>query len=261
MLRVTRPTTRPQTPPKETFLRRALLTGLVVLSTLGVGWIWTSAVAEEPSASAEVATSGSSADPASDPGALSPATKDALLAALDDERRSRATYRAVIDRHGEVPPFARIVEAEGRHEAHLLDLFESYGLEAPADPWGEREIEVPDTVAGACREGVESEKANVALYERLLASEAVTQIDVRELFGRLRDMSRDHHLEAFTRCVERGGVGGPGMGHGRGPGGGMGRGGKAMGPGRARAGEGCGRAGGCEGGCSCGMCRLRATGR
>lgn len=195
---------------------------------------------------------------------LAPAAKDALLAALDDERRAQATYRALIARHGEVLPFARIVEAEGRHEAHLLDLFETYGLEAPTDPWPAREIEVPDAVTEACRQGIQSEKDNVALYDELLASEAIAQADIRELFGHLRDMSRDHHLVAFTRCAERGGGGGPGMGRGRGPGGAMGHGGMGQGmgkgQGRARAGEGCGD-GGCGGGCSCGVCRRRTEDR
>lgn len=254
MLRGTRSKTRRPTAPTDTFPRRGLylgLTGLAVVLALGVGGPWSSPVAEEPSSSAEATA---------EPGALGPSTRDALLAALDDERRSQATYRAVIDRHGEVLPFTRIVEAEGRHEAHLLSLFETYGLEAPADPWDEREIEVPDTVAEACREGIESEKVNVALYDRLLASEAVARTDVRELFGHLRDMSQDHHLAAFTRCAEGDAAAGPRMGRGMGYCGGMG---KGKGPGRARARAGCG--GGCGegggeggGGCACGMCRRGA---
>ena len=252
MLRVKQTTTPRSIARTNTFSRRVLRlprAGLALLLMLSTGWIWTSAVA------------------ASDSGELSPTTEDALLAALDDERHAQATYRAVIARHGEVMPFARIVEAEGRHEGHLLALFETYGLEAPADAWGEREIEVPDTVVEACREAIESEKTNVALYEELLASEAIPQADIRELFGHLRDMSEDHHLAAFTRCAERGGerggaAAGPGMGRGKGFCGGMG---KGKGPGQARARAGCG--GGCgvgggegEGGagCACGMCRRGA---
>ena len=41
--------------------------------------------------------------------------------------------------------------------------------------------------------------------------------DVVEVFKWLQAASRDHHLPAFQRCVERGGTpgGGPGFGRGR----------------------------------------------
>lgn len=158
-------------------------------------------------------------------GELSPATREALLAALDDERRAQATYQAILDRFGDVRPFSRIVQAEGRHAAEVIVLLEAYGVPVPADPWPEREIEIPDTLQAACAAGIESEIANVALYDRWL--ETVDEPDVRTTFERLRMMSQERHLRAFTRCAEGGGaqMGRQGRGVGRGMDPGAGKGG------------------------------------
>jgi hypothetical protein len=139
----------------------------------------------------------------------------ALLRALDDERRSEAAYRAVVARHGEIRPFVNIAAAEQRHQSHLLDLLELHGIEAPDDPWNGETFDVPATVTAACLEGIESETANVALYDELL--EKVADADVRDLFLHLREMSLEHHLPAFQRCASR-----PGRGGGRSEGAGRG---------------------------------------
>lgn len=152
--------------------------------------------------------------PAAGAATLDEATREALLAALDDEHRSEATYRAALDRFGtETLPFAHVVEAEKRHGAHLLALFERHGLEIPADRWQGTEIELPATRREACAEAVEGEIRNAALYDRLLAT--VQEPDVREVFTWLRDASREHHLPAFQRCAQGGGKGGPGRRGGR----------------------------------------------
>lgn len=146
---------------------------------------------------------------------LDQATQDALVQALNDERRAEATYRAVLDEIGEVRPFVHIVQAEQRHQEELLVLFEAYDLEPPADVWADREIDVPDTRQEACAQGVQSEKDNVALYDKWL--ETITQPDVKITFERLRRASQEHHLRAFERCAAGGGMGkGKGMGKGGG---------------------------------------------
>lgn len=153
---------------------------------------------------------------------LDPATQEALIDALNDERRSEATYQAAIDELGEVMPFIHIVRAEQRHQQELLMLFDLYGVEVPPNPWEDRAVEVPATRQEACEEGMQSEKDNVALYDQWL--ENVTEPDVRTTFERLRSMSQDHHLRAFTRCASGGGMGmgkGMGKGHGKGMGQGM----------------------------------------
>lgn len=53
----------------------------------------------------------------------------------------------------------------------------------------------------ACARGGASERANIALYDELLASSLPD--DVRCVFERLRAMSATLHLPAFERCARR----------------------------------------------------------
>ena len=119
----------------------------------------------------------------------------------------------MIAEQGEIRPFTNIVHAEVRHADHLLLLFERYGIDVPEDAWAAKSIEVPASRAEACTRAIETEIANIALYDTFL--EFVEPADVRDVFTRLRDASRDRHLPAFERCAAGGGGGrGPGPGHG-----------------------------------------------
>jgi hypothetical protein len=149
---------------------------------------------------------------------------EVLNEALADEHKARDTYRAIIDRFGPVKPFINIVEAEQTHIDSLLTLFARYDIHVPPEPDPAR-ILPPDTLLDACRQGIEAELQNVAMYDRLLA--AMEKADVRMVLERLKAASRDHHLAAFRRCVERSGAkpaGRGGGGPGRGFGGGRGQG-------------------------------------
>jgi rubrerythrin len=126
--------------------------------------------------------------------------KDRLTEALEDEYKARATYQKVIEKFGLVRPFANIVEAEDRHVAALLSLFEQYRIPVPEDHWAAR-VTVPDTLAEACRKAIEAEKENMAIYDRLLA--ATPEPDVRRVLENLQAASRDRHLPAFERCISR----------------------------------------------------------
>lgn len=130
---------------------------------------------------------------------LPEASRQALLEALDDERRAEARYRAVLARFGDVRPFSRIAEAEARHQDELLSLCRWHGVAVPPDPWKAHPPAAPDTLEAACAEGVKSEEANLAMYDRLLA--AVKEPDLRAAFLRLQAASRDHHLPAFRACA------------------------------------------------------------
>jgi len=132
---------------------------------------------------------------------LSPQTEEALQRALDDERAAAALYEAVIASRGEIRPFTNIVQAGTRHSDHLLPLFERYGVAVPEDAWAGKSFDVPATRAEACTRAIEAEIANIALYDEFL--EFVEQSDVREIFTRLRDASRDRHLPAFDLPVEQ----------------------------------------------------------
>jgi rhodanese-related sulfurtransferase/rubrerythrin len=135
---------------------------------------------------------------------ISEQTLAALREALDNEYKARATYRKVIGTFGRVRPFVNIVEAEERHASELLAVFDACGVKPPPDRW--EKVEAPASIAAACTTAIEAEKANVAMYDRLL--EEVKEPVVRDTFIRLRNASRDRHLPAFRRCLESGGRGG-----------------------------------------------------
>jgi|GEM_PF-734544 len=123
-----------------------------------------------------------------------------LTDALQDEYKSRATYRKVIEKFGPVRPFVNIVEAEGRHVQALLALFEKYQIPVPEDTWPER-ITVPDTLKQACLNAVADEKANIAMYDQLIA--ASSEPDIRRVLENLQSASRDRHLPAFERNASK----------------------------------------------------------
>lgn len=131
----------------------------------------------------------------------------ALEEVLDDEYRARATYRAVLARHGPVRPFSAIVEAEDRHVRALLPLFHRHGLPVPEDPWADR-VEAPASLRDACAAAVTAELENAAMFDRLRPVVA-DHPDVTEVFERLREASAERHLPAFRRCLAREGDGEP----------------------------------------------------
>ena len=140
----------------------------------------------------------------------------ALAEALEDEYRARATYRAVLEAFGDVRPFSRIVESEGRHIEALSRLYGKYGIPMPEDRWHGR-VTAPDSLAEACRAGVEGEIENRALYDRLM-HEVRDHPDVIATFERLRSASQERHLPAFERGLAReqgAGPSGRGAGSGR----------------------------------------------
>ena len=137
---------------------------------------------------------------------------EVLNEALLDEYKARDLYRKIIDTFGAVRPFINIVEAEQRHIDALLPLYEKYDIPLPPEP-DPQQIAVPDTLLKACEMGVAAEIENLTMYDRLI--EMTDLRDVVEVLQRLQAASRDNHLPAFQRCVERGGEAGKGPGFGR----------------------------------------------
>ena len=144
---------------------------------------------------------------------MSETLNNVLIEAINDEYKARATYRLVINKFGDIRPFINIVEAEGRHIEALLPLFAKYGVAVPEDDWDSR-IETPLSILDACRIGVEAEIENAEMYNRLLES-TIDYPDVQDVLMQLQRASRENHLPAFQRCVERGGGQGEGMGQRR----------------------------------------------
>lgn len=141
---------------------------------------------------------------------------EALRAALDDEYKAEATYAAVIAAFGDVRPFINIIEAERRHATSVRAEMDRLGLSYDAANPYLGKLAAPASVLDACKAGVDAEIENIALYDRLLPTIADPQ--VRDTLSRLQWASRERHLPAFKRCVERGGTMGPGPGGGRGRG-------------------------------------------
>jgi len=132
---------------------------------------------------------------------LDASEQQALADALDDEYKSHETYAQVIRDFGEVRPFINIVEAEARHIAALLALFDRYGTVPPENRWAGKAPRFK-SVHEACLAGVQGEIDNVALYDRVLAS--TRRVDILDVFHSLRAASQDRHLPAFQRCAQRG---------------------------------------------------------
>ena len=128
--------------------------------------------------------------------------KQALLEALADERRARATYKAVIEKFDNPRPFSNIEKAEARHESFLLELFAKYGFDVPENQFSGKTIDMSSTVTENCARAIEGEKANIAMYDRLLMT--VSEADVKDTFIYLRSASKDNHLPAFERCSQGG---------------------------------------------------------
>lgn len=142
----------------------------------------------------------------------------ALHAALDDEYRAYATYQVVIEKFGEIRPFTNIIRAEERHISFLKPLFAKYGLNVPENPYlsGSQRPEAPATLLEACQIGVQAEIDNAALYDNDVLPAVENYADITDVAILLRDASRNNHLGAFQRCVDRGGRMGRGAGMGQG---------------------------------------------
>jgi len=123
-----------------------------------------------------------------------------LNRALMDEYHARNTYQKIIAAFGSVRPFANIVEAEQTHINFLLPLYEKYSIPVPAEPKTSATA-VPNNMAEACRIAVQAEEENISLYDELLAG--TEESDIIAVFKQLQAASRDHHLPAFRRCLER----------------------------------------------------------
>jgi hypothetical protein len=141
-----------------------------------------------------------------------------LLLALNDEYLAIATYEQVNKDHNSPRPFVNIVDSERRHADMLKELFGKYGLAVPENPWtgGTPKYE---SVAEACKAGVEGEIINRDLYTRLFKS--TERKDILDTYTYLQRASVENHLPAFERCGGAGGGRGPGgggPGRGRGPG-------------------------------------------
>ena len=155
-------------------------------------------------------------------GTLATGDRAALEMALDDEYKAEATYAAVLKKFPEARPFVNIIEAERRHADMVVVHYQAYGMTVPANPYL-GQTSAPDTLLAACQLGRDAEIENIALYDRIIPT--VQNPAIKQTLTQLQWASRERHLPAFKRCIDRGGImgGGQGRGMGRGQGGGRGR--------------------------------------
>jgi hypothetical protein len=135
-----------------------------------------------------------------------------LLLALNDEYMALAIYEQINRDFKDPRPFVNIVQAEARHADRLKDIFKTYNVPVPENTWPGNVLKF-DSVAAACKAGVDAEIANRDLYTKLFATTA--REDILIVYKALQRASDENHLPAFERC----GGGGRGPGNGRGPGG------------------------------------------
>jgi rubrerythrin len=139
--------------------------------------------------------------------ALQPNVETMLRAAVLDEWHAEAFYASVMEIHGKRRPFSNIIEAERRHAGLLLNLFKDHSLEPPKNTWSRQEEEAkdawlarlgtPKTIKEAAAAAWQAEVDNVKLYDVWLKGELPK--DIRTVFTKLRDDSRDKHMPAFAR--------------------------------------------------------------
>lgn len=144
-------------------------------------------------------------------GPLSKEEIDGLLLALNDEYLAWATYDRVNEDFSDPRPFVNIQQAEGRHIERLKAVFAAYDVPVPDNKWIGNEPAF-NSLAEACKAGVDGEIANRELYSRLFKT--TKREDITMVYRALQSASEDNHLPAFQRCLESGG--GRGQGPGRG---------------------------------------------
>ena len=133
-----------------------------------------------------------------DPSFDEPIINQTLRIACYDEYHAYETYKKVIEKFGEVNPFANIIVAEQNHINATLAFLQKYNVEAPINDWSDK-IEIPDTLVACCEVGVAAEIENIKMYDNLLSY--TNHDDIQDMFFRLQAASYNNHLPAFRSCV------------------------------------------------------------
>jgi len=134
---------------------------------------------------------------------------EGLLLALNDEYLATATYRGVNEKFDDPRPFVNIVSAEERHASRLKELFETYNIPVPKNPWIGK-APTFESVKEACEAGIDAEVVNKQLYDKL--SKSTERDDILFVYKNLQRASEENHKPAFESCAS----GGNGKGRGRG---------------------------------------------
>ena len=133
-----------------------------------------------------------------DPSFDEPIMNQTLRIAAYDEYHAYEVYKKVIEKFGNVNPFANIIVAEQNHINATLSFLQKYNVEPPVNNWADK-IEIPDTLIECCEVGVAAEIDNIKMYDNLLSY--TQEEDIKDMFFRLQAASFNNHLPAFRSCV------------------------------------------------------------
>jgi len=129
-----------------------------------------------------------------------------VLAALmgpDGEYAAAASYQAVLDKYGQVEPYATIYQAELRHIDALTRQLQKLGEPVPSNPYTGK-ITAPKDLTTAAEAWAEGEILNVELYDDLIAKTDIANL--LRVLNNLRRASLESHLPAFELAAENGGT-------------------------------------------------------
>jgi hypothetical protein len=124
---------------------------------------------------------------------------DMLSYAIQDEYIAHGEYAAIIAEFGAVSPYSNIIKSEESHISFLVGLFDTYGMDVPADDSASRLV-IPADLLEAAKTGVQAEIGNIAMYEQFLGE--ALPLDVLGVFTSLKTAS-ESHLAAFEKQVAR----------------------------------------------------------
>ncbi len=131
---------------------------------------------------------------------------EALLQALagpEGEYANLAEYSAMVEKFGQIQPYAAILRSEECHIAALKRHLELRGVAVPENSFLGI-VTAPATLPEAAEAAISAEEKNVAMYDRLL-EKVKDQPDLVQVFTHLQFASREHHLPAFKAAAEKGG--------------------------------------------------------
>lgn len=141
--------------------------------------------------------------PASVDTAAEKAAWEALMSP-DGEYAAYAAYQGVIDAYGQVEPYLTIQAAEQQHIDALVRQLSRTDVVVPANPYLGT-IPAPASLKEAALAWAEGERANVAMYDRLLA-EATDDSRLTGVLENLRQASQDSHLPMFEAAAAKDGT-------------------------------------------------------
>ena len=119
------------------------------------------------------------------------------------EYAASAAYQAVIAVFGPVEPYVTIRAAEERHIDALIRQLQRMDVTVPPNPYAGK-IPAPSDLQAAASAWATGEVANVAMYDRLLAT-VDGDATLTRVLRNLRRASQDVHLPAFRLAAENGG--------------------------------------------------------